>query len=148
MKMKTWHSVHFQNTIEKSWKQMHNRYHTHTNTTLYLCYMYLFTYTGVQHDFHIRWWSCHLMVPRRVSHVKQELLTLPEHPKSSPVFCGVRIAHALVFHVIVLPMSLDCLFVITPSVLFVGGVVCFYINCFNTRFTVCSLTKTYNLDYS
>ena len=21
----------------------------------YLCYLYLFTYTGVQHDFHIRW---------------------------------------------------------------------------------------------
>ena len=55
----------------------------------------------------------------------------------------------------VLSMSLDrcvcglyhCLFVITPFVLFVGGVVCFYIYWFNTRFTVCSLTKTYNLEY-
>ena len=42
----------------------------------YLCYLYSFIYTGVQHDF----------TPddvRRVSHVGQELLTLPEHLKSS-----------------------------------------------------------------
>ena len=44
----------------------------------YWCYLYLFTYTGVQHDFPIRWCSCCLTVTRRVPHVKQELLTLPE----------------------------------------------------------------------
>jgi hypothetical protein len=45
----------------------------------YLCVLYLFTYTGVQHDFHVRWCWCHLAVTRRVTIVEQELLTLPEH---------------------------------------------------------------------
>jgi len=46
-----------------------------------------FTYTGVWHDFHIRWCSCRLAVTGRVSHVhmKQELLTPSEH-LSSPRF--------------------------------------------------------------
>ena len=63
----------------------------------YLCYLYLFTHTGVQHDFHITWCSCRLTVTRRVSHVEQELLSLPEHPSSPPVFSGVRVALSLVF---------------------------------------------------
>jgi len=33
----------------------------------YLCYLYLFTYTGVQHDFYIRWCSCPLTVTQRES---------------------------------------------------------------------------------
>jgi hypothetical protein len=42
----------------------------------YLYYLYLFTiYTYVQHDFHIKWYSYHLTVTRRVWHVEQELLT-------------------------------------------------------------------------
>jgi hypothetical protein len=32
----------------------------------YLCYLYLFTYIDVKHDFHIRWCSCRLTVTRRV----------------------------------------------------------------------------------
>ena len=63
----------------------------------YLCYLYLFKYTGVQHDFHIRWCSCRLTVAWRVSHVKQELLTTPEHLNSPPVYSGVCIARSLVF---------------------------------------------------
>ena len=35
----------------------------------YLYYLYLFTYTGVQHDFHIRLCSYRLTVTRRVSHL-------------------------------------------------------------------------------
>jgi len=52
---------------------------------LYLCYLYLFTYTGVQHDFHIRRCSCPLAVTRGVSHVEQEMLTLPEYLTSPSV---------------------------------------------------------------
>ena len=65
-------------------------------------YLYLFTYTGVQHDFHIRWCSCRLSltVGRRVSLVEQELLTLPEQQSSPPVFSGVRVARAIVFCVV------------------------------------------------
>jgi len=33
----------------------------------YLCYLHLFTYTGVQHDFYIRWCSCPLTVTQRES---------------------------------------------------------------------------------
>jgi hypothetical protein len=43
------------------------------------CYLYLFTYTVVQHDFHSIWCLCLSIVTRRVSHVEQELLTLLEH---------------------------------------------------------------------
>jgi hypothetical protein len=55
------------------------------------------TYTGVQHDFHIRWCSCRLTVTRRVPLVKQEMLTLPEHLSSILVFSDVRVAQSLVF---------------------------------------------------
>jgi hypothetical protein len=43
----------------------------------FICYLYLFTFTGVQHDFHLTWCSCLLAITRRVSLVKQELSTLP-----------------------------------------------------------------------
>ena len=49
----------------------------------YLCYMYLFTYTGVQYELYIRWCPCWLTVTRRVSLAEQELLTLLEHPRFS-----------------------------------------------------------------
>jgi len=63
--------------------------------TFYLCLLYLFTHTGVQHDFPVRWCWCHLTVRRRVTIVEQELLTLPEHLRLPRVFCGVRVARSL-----------------------------------------------------
>ena len=45
----------------------------------YLCFLYLFTHTDVQHDFHVRWFWCDSPVIRRVTIVEQELPTLPEH---------------------------------------------------------------------
>jgi hypothetical protein len=39
-------------------------------------------------------------VTRRMPHVKKELITLPEHPRPSPVFIVVRVAWSLVFCVI------------------------------------------------
>jgi hypothetical protein len=50
----------------------------------YLCYLYLFMYTGVQHDFHIRWCSCPPTLTWRVPLVEQELLALSA-ALSSPV---------------------------------------------------------------
>ena len=64
---------------------------------IYLCYLYLLTFTGVQHDLYIRGCSCRLTVTRQLSHVEQELMTLPEHLSSHPVFGGVRVARFLVF---------------------------------------------------
>jgi len=32
--------------------------------------------------------------------VEQELFTLPEHPSSPPVFCGVRVTQSLVYCVV------------------------------------------------
>ena len=51
----------------------------------YLRYLYSFTYTDVQHNFHIRWYSCRLTVTRLVLYVEQELLNLPGD-LSSPRF--------------------------------------------------------------
>jgi hypothetical protein len=67
---------------------------------LHLCYLYLFMHTCIQHDFHIRWCSYRLKVTRWVSHMKQELLTIPEHPSSPPVFRSVRVARSLVFSIV------------------------------------------------
>jgi hypothetical protein len=39
-------------------------------------------------------------VTGQVPLVEQELLTLPGHPSSSPVFNGVRVARSLVFYVV------------------------------------------------
>ena len=63
-----------------------------------------------------------------VSYKKQELLTFREHQGSPPVFGGIHVAHLFnflsgVLFVFVLclvypmlPVSLDCSFLITPSV--------------------------------
>jgi len=52
----------------------------------------LFTYTGAQHDFYVKWFSCRLKVTRWVSYMVQELITLPEHLNSPSVFSRVRVA--------------------------------------------------------
>jgi len=62
----------------------------------YLCYLYLLTYTGVQHNFHIRRCSCHSTVTR-LSLVEQELLALQEHLSSPSVFSNAFAARSLVF---------------------------------------------------
>ena len=63
-------------------------------------YFYLLMYTAVQHDFHIKWWLCRLIVTQQVPLVEQELLALPEHLSSPPGFSGVHVAKFLVFCVL------------------------------------------------
>ena len=46
----------------------------------------LFSYTGVQHDFRIRWCSSRFTVTRLVPLVEQEPLTFPQHMSSPAVF--------------------------------------------------------------
>ena len=65
--------------------------------TFYFCYLYLFSFTGVQRDYHIRLCSCRFTVTRRMSLVEQELLTLPEHLSSVTDFSELRVAQSLVF---------------------------------------------------
>ena len=62
-----------------------------------MLFVFVLTYTGVQHDFHIKWYSCRVTVKRRVSLVEEELIFLLEHLSSLPVFSGVRVARSLVF---------------------------------------------------
>jgi hypothetical protein len=38
-------------------------------------------------------------ITRLVSLVEQELPTIPEHPSSSPVYCGVRVAQSSLYFV-------------------------------------------------
>ena len=63
-------------------------------------HLFLFTYTGVQHDFHITSCSRRLTVTRRAPPLEQELLTLTEHMCSPPVLSAVRVAQYLVFCVV------------------------------------------------
>ena len=62
-----------------------------------LYYLYLYTYSDVRHNFHIRWCSCRLTATPPVSLVGQELLTFPEHMSSLLVTSGVRVVRSVVF---------------------------------------------------
>ena len=66
----------------------------------YPCYLYLFTYSGAQRDFHIRWCSCRLAVTRQVSLVERELLALPEHMSTPSGFSGIRVARSWTLYVV------------------------------------------------
>ena len=55
---------------------------------------------NVQHDIHITCWSCRFTVTRRVALVEQELLILPEHVKSPPVFSGIHVVESLVLYLV------------------------------------------------
>jgi len=59
------------------------------NNAAEIYYMNLFIpFSNVQHDFHIRWCSCHLAVAKRVQSVDQELVALPEKLSSPPFSVG------------------------------------------------------------
>jgi hypothetical protein len=89
-----------------------------------ICFLYVFTYTDVQHDFHVRWCSCRLIVTRRrVSLVEQEQQTLPEHLSLSPVFSGVHNAPSLVFCVLFCRLFVLFLLAIVLSVLLITPLV-------------------------
>jgi hypothetical protein len=70
-----------------------------SSSSSYLCYLYLFTYTGIRFPYQMLYFR--LTVTRRVSLVEQELLTLPGHLSS--VFSGVHVAQSLVFCLSSLP---------------------------------------------
>ena len=73
----------------------------------YLCYLYFFTHTGVQHDVYIRWGLCRLTVRQWVLLVDQELLII--HLK---VFSRVHAAHFLLLYVVI------CISLFVPFPLF------------------------------
>jgi len=74
---------------------------------------------------------------------KKKLLTLPDHLGSPPVFGGVYVAHLLSFMCCVfcfvciilylvcpmLPVSLDCPFLITPQCLFISSEKEYHVSC-------------------
>jgi hypothetical protein len=80
-------------------KVIGDRHWLHRGFMFYFCYVYLFTHTDVQHDFHVISCSCRLTVTRRVSHVEQKLHIHLEHISSPPVFSGVRVARFLDLYV-------------------------------------------------
>ena len=49
------------------------------------------------------------LATRRVPHVEQDLLTLPEYLRSSLVFGGIRVAYSLVFYVVSCVLLFFCL---------------------------------------
>ena len=82
----------------------------------YLCFLCLLVYSGVEHVLTIR-------ITLHVSFTRQVLVTLREYLVSAIGYLGVRFAHLYSFFVFVLclvcpmfPVSLDCQFLIVPSV--------------------------------
>ena len=81
-------------------------------------FLYLFTYTGVQHYFHVRWYSRCLTVTRRVSLMEQELQSTSGtwvHPRflvdHCLSFCTLSFGHCVVCpssfgHCVVCPSSI------------------------------------------
>ena len=63
-------------------------------------YLYLFTCTGVQHDFHIRGWPVVFTETRQITLVKQELRIILDRLRSLLIFCGVHVAQYLAFCVL------------------------------------------------
>ena len=67
---------------------------------LYLCYLYLFTYTGLHHDFHIRGCSCSLTITLKCSTYGAGAADPSWHLRSPMVFSGVPVARYLDFCVL------------------------------------------------
>ena len=63
--------------------------HSFNSRLFCLCYLYLFTYAGVQHHFHIICCFCHSALTRRLSPVKPKLFT--------PFFSRIRVSQSFVF---------------------------------------------------
>ena len=76
---------------------------------IWLMLFYLFTYTAVQHDFHIRLCSLRLTETGRVTY-RTTLGTLPDHPGSPPGFSWIRVAQSFVFCVVFCRSMSFCLF--------------------------------------
>jgi hypothetical protein len=76
---------------------LHGVFHFVTNDHEYVLFIVI-TNRSFPHSWLITWWVTR--VTRRVSHVKQELLTLPKHLSSSPDFSEVRVSGSLVFCVV------------------------------------------------
>ena len=72
--------------------------------TLYVCYLYLYQMVFV-------------LVKCNTSLVKQKLITIHEHPTSSPIFSGVRVSQSLVVCVV----FCRSLFVLLPFCRFYFG---------------------------
>ena len=113
-------------------------------------FLYLFSNTGVQSDFHVRWYSCPLTATRQVSLVEQELLTPPGHPSSPPVFSGVRVTGPLVFCVVFCRKLSFCLFsfgdcIVCPSIYGFWLLLCYIQPLLNISFinyhSVCNLLE-------
>ena len=65
----------------------------------YLRYLCLLAYSSVQHILCFFLFVCVRLVCPMLLLVEQELLTLPEHILSPPLFSGVRVARSLVLYV-------------------------------------------------
>jgi len=84
--------------------------------------LFVFPYTGVQHDFCIRLCSCHFTVTRRMPLAEQELISTCVRPISS----GVCVAYCLVVYVVFCFVChfLSFFFVIVMSLLRIVAWVC------------------------
>lgn len=67
---------------------------------MFLSYYYLLTYTGVQYDINIWWYSCRVTITWRKPLVDHYLPTLPVHQSSHQGFSWYRVAQSSVFHVV------------------------------------------------
>jgi len=79
-------------------------------------HLYIFMYVGAQHDFNVRWCSCHLQVTRQVSLVEQELQPSGASELTSYV-CGGFVLLNIFFCLVYFPFSLDHFIIYPISVL-------------------------------
>ena len=77
---------------------------------IYLCCSYLFTNTGVQHYFHVRWCPCRLTVNMMGFTRGPRTAKPPVEHVFTPDFSGVRVARSLVFCLLVVQSIFDPIF--------------------------------------
>jgi len=94
------------------WKLFSIRLYSHLDCRRFLCdlcYLYLFSHTYVQHDFHITWCSCCLQDTGREPLSEQELLTLWSTTVQPQFFSVVRVPQSADFCVVVCRSLFVCL---------------------------------------
>ena len=96
------------------------------------CFLYVicnYLHNGVEHDFHIRWYSCHFIVTHRITLVEQEMLTfqstwvLPCINSFGCSRCSIIIFLCFCRSLCFLFVFSFCHSVVCPFVLFLFGIV-------------------------
>ena len=100
---------YFSGTNVVGWPLLNNRFTNDIGYVPYVVTTISFPFMDLTYRIRLLTGLSITQATRRVSHVEQDLLTLPEHLRSPLVFGGVLVAYSLVFYVVSCVLLLVCL---------------------------------------